>query len=46
MENPTGIEDALKIVGEFPAVGLHRVVHQYLGVAHDSDRGRAQFLPH
>ena len=46
MEIPAGIEDALKIVGELPAVGLHRVVHQHLGIAHDRDRGRAQFLPH
>ena len=46
MEISTGIEDALKIVDELPAVGLHRVVHQHLGIAHDRDRGRAQFLPH
>ncbi len=46
MESPAGIEDALKIVDELPAVGLHRVVHQHLGIAHDGDRGRAQFLPH
>jgi hypothetical protein len=25
---------------------LHRFVHQHLGIAHDSDRGRTQFLPH
>src|SRR3984893_18831370 len=46
MENPTGIEDALEIVGELPAVRLHRVVHQHLGIPHDGDRRRAQFLPH
>ena len=46
MEIPAGIEDALKIVGELPAVGLHRVVHQHLGIAHDGRRRRAQFLPH
>jgi hypothetical protein len=46
MESPTGIKDALKIVGELAAVGSRRVVHQYLGIAHHSDCGRAQFLPH
>ena len=46
MEIPAGIEDALKIVDGLPAVGLHRVVHQHLGIAHDGHRRRAQFLPH
>ena len=46
MQMPAGIEDALKIVDGLPAVSLHRVIHQNLGVAHDGDRGRAQFLPH
>ncbi len=46
MEVPTGIEDTLKIVDGLRAVGLHRVVHQHLGIAHDCDRGRAQLLPH
>jgi|ERR1700730_13328023 hypothetical protein len=46
MEIPAGIEDALKVVDELPAVGLHRVVHQHLCIAHDGRRRCAQFLPH
>ena len=46
MERPTGIEDALRIVGELLAVRLHRVVHQHLGIAHDGRCRRAQFLRH
>ncbi len=46
MESPTGVEDALEIVGSLCAVRLHRVVHQHLGIAHDGRRRRAQFLPH
>jgi hypothetical protein len=46
MEIPAGIEDALEIVDGLPAIGLHRVVYQHLGVAQDGHRGRAQFLPH
>ena len=46
MQVAAGVEDALKIVGELSAAGLHRVVHQHLGIAHDGDRRRAQFLPH
>src|SRR5664280_2690842 len=46
VESPAGIENSLEIIDPRRAVRLHRVVHQHLGIAHDGDRGRAQFLPH
>jgi hypothetical protein len=32
MESPTGIEDALEIIGELHTACLHRVVHQHFGM--------------
>ena len=46
MEISACIENTLKIVDGRSAASLHRVIHQHLGIAHDGDRGRAQFLPH
>jgi hypothetical protein len=45
MQIPAGIEDVLKIAGEMLTARLHRIVHQHLGIAHNSDCGRAQLLP-
>ena len=45
METPTSIEDSLEIIDTLGAAGLHSVAHQHLGIARDSRRRCAQFLP-
>src|ERR1700730_11490492 len=46
MQRPTGIEDALEIGDELPALRRRAIVHQHFGIAHDGRRRRAQFLAH